>query len=91
MPGLEGHLSYSFTADLWASLDASYAFRGNTVVDGVDQNDSQKNLTIGTEASWSPNPRNSMAFVLAKSVVHENAPAYTGIAIKYFCTWGHGY
>jgi len=82
--GAEAHLSRNFGSQAWASLDASYSFRGATAVDSVDQHDPQKNLTVGTEASWSPNARNSFALVLAKSVVHENAPAYTGVAIKYF-------
>jgi hypothetical protein len=86
--GIEGHLSYSFTSDLWTSLDANYSFRGDTVVDGVDQQDSQKHLTIGTETSWSVTSRNSLVFVLAKSVMHDNAPDYKGVAVKYFYSWG---
>jgi hypothetical protein len=86
--GFEGHISYNFTSELWSSLDASYSFRGTTVIDNVDQHDAQRNLTVGTETSWSPNPRNSIALVLAKSMVHENGPAYTGVAIKYFHSWG---
>ena len=86
--GIEGHISYTFTSDLWTSLDSSYAFRGDTVIDGVDQHDAQKHLTVGTETSWSPTPRSSFVFVLAKSVVHENAPAYTAVGLKYFYSWG---
>jgi len=88
LPGIEGHVSYSFTSDLWSSLDASYFFRGDVVVDDVDQHDSQKHLTLGTETNWSPTPRSSFVFVLAKSVVHQNAPSYTAVAIKYFYSWG---
>jgi hypothetical protein len=77
LPGLEAHISYNVTANFWASLDTNYCFRGNTVVDGVGQNDAQKNLAVGAEASWALNSRNSIALVFAKAVVHENAPAYT--------------
>jgi hypothetical protein len=91
LPGFEGHISYNITPDLWVSLDANYAFRGNTVVDGVDQNDAQKSLTVGTEANWTINSRNALAFVFAKAAVHDNAPAYTGVALKYFYSWGRGY
>ena len=89
--GIEGHVSYNFTQDLWASLDASYAWRGDTVVDGVNQQDAQKYLTVGAELNWSLAQRNSIALVLAKSVVHDNAPAATGVVLKYFYTWGPGY
>jgi hypothetical protein len=89
--GLEGHISHDLTPDLWASLDASYAFRGDTVVDGVHQHDPQEALILGAETSWSPNPHNSIALVLAKAVVHQNAPTYTGVTIKYSYTWAQGY
>ena len=88
---VEGHISYNFTPDLWASLDASYAWRGDTVVDGVNQQNAQKHLTVGAELNWSLGQRSSIALVLAKSVVHDNAPASTGAVIKYFYTWGPGY
>jgi len=91
LPGLEAHISYDVTPNFWASLDSNYCFRGNTVVDGVGQNDAQKNLTVGAEASWAVNSRNSIALVFAKAIVHENAPAYTGVSLKYFYSWGRGY
>jgi hypothetical protein len=91
LPGFEAHISYNITPNLWASLDANYAFRGTTFVESVDQNDAQKSLTVGTETSWTLNSRNSIAFLFAKSVVHENAPPYTGVSLKYFYSWGPGY
>jgi len=30
LPGFEGHISYSFNDNIWASLDARYSFRGST-------------------------------------------------------------
>jgi len=90
LPGLEGHLSYSFTPSVWASLDLRYSYRGDTVVDGLNQNDAQENLTAGAEASWSPNAQNSLDLVFAKALVHRNAPAYAGIALKYVYSWGSG-
>lgn len=90
LPGIEEHLSYSVTPDIWASLGVRYSFRGNTVVNGADQDDAQENLTAGAEASWSPNAQNSLTLVLAKAVVHRNAPDSAGIALKYVYSWGSG-
>ncbi|HXW74909.1 MAG TPA: transporter [Steroidobacteraceae bacterium] len=90
LPGIEGHISYSVTPSLWASLDLRYSYRGETVVDGLDENNAQQNLTIGAEANWSPNSRNSLELVFAKAVVHQNSPAYTGVGLKYFYSWGSG-
>jgi hypothetical protein len=47
LPGLEGQISYSFTNNLWASVDTRYSFRGDTFVDGANQNDGQQNFTLG--------------------------------------------
>jgi hypothetical protein len=86
--GLEGHVSYSFTAAIWTSFDVNYSFRGDIVIDNVDQHDSQKHLMVGTETNWSVTPQSSLVFVLATSAVHDNAPDYGGVALKYFYSWG---
>ena len=91
LPGLEAHLSYSVTPGFWASLDSRYAFRGETVVDGLEQNNAQENLTVGAEASWAPNAHNSLDVVFAKALVHRNAPTYTGVSLSYTCSWGNGH
>jgi len=88
LPGIEAHLSHDFTPRLWASLDLRYGFRGETVVDGVNQNDAQESLVAGAEANWSPSPSHSFVFVFAKALVHHNAPSATGVALKYVYTWG---
>lgn len=88
LPGVEGHLSYDFTHSLWASLDLRYSFRGDTVVDGVSQNDAQELLTAGTEVSWSPSASHSLVIIFAKALVYRNAPAETRVALKYVYSWG---
>jgi len=91
LPGLEGHISYSFTNSLWASVDTRYSFRGDTFVDGVNENNGQQNFTLGSELNVSLNPKNSLVFECAKALVHQNGPAYTGFAVTYSYTWGKGY
>jgi len=89
LPGLEAHLSYSVTPGFWMSLDSRYAFRGETVVNGLEQNNTQENLTVGAEASWTPNAHNSLDVVFAKALVHRNAPSYTGVSLSYTYSWGN--
>jgi hypothetical protein len=91
LPGLEGHVSYFFVHNAWASIDTLYSFRGATVINGVHQNDAQKNFTLGSEVNVSLNPRNSLVFQFAKALVHQNGPALTGFAVKYSYSWGKGY
>jgi hypothetical protein len=91
LPAFEGHISYSFLDSLLGSLDARYSFRGDTSVDNLDQNDSQRNFILGSEVIVSLNARNSFRVTVAKALVHRNGPAVTGISVKYDYVWGKGY
>jgi hypothetical protein len=91
LPALEGHLSYFFVQSAWASVDVLYAFRGATLVNGVNQDNAQKNFTLGSTVNISLNAQNSLEFEFAKALVHDNGPAYTGFAVKYSYNWGKGY
>ena len=87
LPGLEGHISYSFNDNVWLSLDTRYSFWGTTSVDGVSQNNAQQSFIVGNELNISLSPQNSLTFVFAKAIVHQNGPTATGFSIKYDYTW----
>lgn len=91
LAGLEGHISYSFTPSVWASLDTRYSFGGDNYVNSVNQNDAQQNLILGSEVGISLNPQNLLVFEFAKALVHDNGLAATGFAMKYTYSWGKGY
>ena len=46
------------------------------------------NTPVGTEVNWTINARHSISFLFAKAVVHENAPIYTELALRYFYSRG---
>jgi hypothetical protein len=91
LPGVEGHLSYSFNDHIWTSLDTRYSFRGTTFVNDVDQDNGQHNFILGNEVNLSINNRNSLLFVFADALVHDNGPAVVGFSVKYDYTWGKGH
>jgi hypothetical protein len=91
LPGVEGHLSYSFNDAVWASLDTRYSTRGNTLINGIGQNNVQENLILGSEVNVSLNARNTLIFMFAEAFVHQNGPSATGFAVRYDYTWGKGY
>jgi len=91
LPGIEEHLSYSFTDNLWVSLDGLYSFRGETVLNGTKQNDSQSNFILGSEANLSLGSRNSLVLQFSRAIIHQNGPDSTGVAVKYTYTWGRDY
>jgi len=90
LPGVEAHLSYTFNDVVWASLDTRYSFRGDTLVDGVNQDDVQHNFILGSEVNVSLNARNTLIFVFARALVHENGPNSTGFSVRYDYIWGKG-
>lgn len=90
LPGLEAHISYSFSDKVWASLDARYSLRATTYLNGVDQNNSQQNLILGSEVGVSLSSRNSLLLEFGKAVVHQNGPALVGFSVRYDYTWGKG-
>ncbi len=91
LPGIEGHISYSFRSNLWASLDTRYSFGGDTVVNGSNQSNGQQNFTLGSELNLTLGPQNSLVFEFAKALVHQNGTDYTGFGVKYYYSWGKGY
>jgi hypothetical protein len=91
LPGIEGHISYFLINNLWVSLDTRYSFRGSTLVNSENQNNSQQNFILGSEVNVSLNRQSSLVFEFDKALVHNNGPALTGFAIKYNFTWGKGY
>ena len=91
LPGLEGHISYSFNESIWVSLDTRYSFRGTTFLNNVSQNNAQHNFILGSEMNVSLNPRNTLVFEIDKALVHQNGPALVGFSLKYEYKWGKGY
>jgi hypothetical protein len=91
LPGLEGHLSYGFGERVVGSLDTRFSFRGATTIDGVGQDDSQRNFILGSEAIVSLNDRNTLTFIFEKGLVHRNGPSATGVVVRYDYVWGRGY
>jgi hypothetical protein len=91
LPGFEGHLSYAMNDKVWLSADSRYSFRGSTSVNGVNQDNPQRNFILGSELNVSINARNSLLFEFAKALVHQNGPALVGFAVKYDYTWGKGF
>jgi hypothetical protein len=92
LPAVEGHISYLFFHEsLMASLDARASFMGNTSLNGIGQNDSQRNFILGTEEIYSLNNQNQFTFVFESALVHVNGVPVRGFAVRYDYFWGRGY
>jgi hypothetical protein len=90
IPGFEGHVSYSFSESIWASVDTRYSSRGTTFLNNLNQSNRQQNFILGSEMGISLSPRNSLLLEFAKAVVHHNGPALVGFSVRYEYIWGKG-
>ncbi|WP_052201136.1 transporter [Terriglobus sp. TAA 43] len=90
LPGVEAHLSYSLNNSVWASLDIRYSFRGDTLINGVNQDNVQRNFIVGSQLNASINARSTLIFVYAHALVHDNGPNISGFAVRYDYVWGKG-
>lgn len=88
--GLEGHISYSFSDRIWTSFDVRYSGRAATLIDGVNQDNPQRNFVVGSETNISVTGSSSLIVGFGKAVVHRNGPAVAGVTVKYDYTWGGG-
>jgi hypothetical protein len=88
LPGLEGHISYSFNDRVWSSVDSRYSFRAATIVNGVNQDNPQQNFILGTETNIALTSHNSLVVAVGKALTHRNGPAVTGVSLRYDYTWG---
>ena len=87
LPGIEGHISYTLLDSLWASLDTRYSARAATSVDGIDQNNAQRNFILGSELNLALSAHHSVVLEIARALVHRNGPALTGFSVRYDFTW----
>lgn len=93
LPGFEGHVSYAFgkSQSVVSSLDTRYSFRGDTSLNGIGQDDPQKNFILGTETVVAVNNKNQLTFIYEQALVHDNGPSTRGVSIRYDYLWGRGY
>jgi len=91
LPAVEGHISYMFRENVMGSLDARCSFRGDTSINGIGQNDSQKNFILGTEWIIALNAKHELTFLFADALVHVNGPSAVGVSARYDYYWGRGY
>ena len=67
---LEGHLTRNISSALWLSVDALYARGGETITDGVRDNNSQRWLNLGATAGFAISQTVSGAVSYGKAVRH---------------------
>ncbi len=84
----EGHLSYSFTPRLWASLDGNYWFGGKTSINGVvNPLSQQSNSRIGGTVSVPITKHQSLKFAYSNGTYIRFGGNYQNVSVAWQYFW----
>jgi len=87
---LQGHLIYGFRSGIWASLDATYFTGGRTTINGVLNNDVQRNWRVGATLAFPVDRANSIKFYASSGVSARTGNNYDAIGVAWQYRWGGG-
>jgi hypothetical protein len=87
---VQGHVSYSLGAGIWAALDGMYYTGGHTTVDGVEGDDLQKNTRLGVTIALPVTRHTSVKLYGSTGVSTRTGSDFNagGIVVQY--RWGGG-
>jgi hypothetical protein len=87
---LQGHLIYGFRSGIWASVDATYFAGGRTTINGVLNNDLQRNWRAGATLALPVDRATSIKFYASSGVAARTGNNYDLIGIAWQYRWGGG-
>lgn len=87
---LQGHVIYSFGSGIWAAADVTYFTGGSTAINGVADNDLQRNWRAGATLSFPINARYSVKLYASRGVSARTHDNYDLIGFQLQYRWGGG-
>jgi hypothetical protein len=84
------HVIRTFRPGLWGSLDATYFAGGRTTVEGVLNNDLQRNWRAGATLSMALDKQNSLKFYASHGVSARTGNNYDLFGLAWQYRWGAG-
>jgi hypothetical protein len=87
LASLQGDVVYTIKPRMWASFEGTYYWGGHTVINGVQNTDSQRNSRIGATCSYPFGKRHSLKVAWAKGVTARFGGKLNTIAIGWQYTW----
>jgi hypothetical protein len=88
--GLQGHVIRSFRYGIWASVDATYFTGGDTQVNGVPNNELQRNWRVGITLAIPLTARNSIKLYGSNGVSARTGDSYKLFGVLWQYHWGGG-
>jgi len=87
---VQGHAIYSFGSGIWAAADVTYFTGGSTAINGVADNDLQRNWRAGATLSFPLATRYSVRLYVIRGVAARTHDNYDLIGIQLQYRWGGG-
>jgi hypothetical protein len=87
---LQAHLIYGFRSGIWASVDGTYYAGGRTTVDGVLNNDLQRNWRAGATLAVPVDRANSIKFYASSGVSARTGNNFDAVGVAWQYRWGGG-
>lgn len=88
---VQGHVIYNFNGGIWAALDATYYWGGQTTVDGVTGNDLQRNSRGGVTVALPVSRYNSVKLYASTGVSTRTGSDFDTFGIAWQTRWGGGF
>jgi hypothetical protein len=88
--GAQAHAVYTLRSGIWASIDATFYTGGRSSVDGVGDNDLQRNWRLGATLALPVDRRDSVKLYASSGVSARTGNAYDLIGAAFQHRWGGG-
>ena len=86
----QAHAIYNFGPGIWGSVDATYFAGGRTTIDGVLNNDLQRNWRLGATLALPFDARNSIKFYASSGVSARTGNNFDLLGVAWQYRWGGG-
>jgi hypothetical protein len=86
----QGDLIYAFNSGVWTAVTGTYLTGGRTEVDGVSNDDLQKNSRLGVTLALPVNRYNSIKLYASTGVATRTGGDYNLVGIAWQVRWGGG-
>ena len=83
----QAHVRYLISRRFWAAIDGNYWHGGRTRVEGVANDDLQRNSRIGLTVAWQVAPRHGLRLAGSRGAFTRIGGDFTSIGVSYNYTW----
>ena len=83
----EAHVRYLFSRKVWAALDGNFWVGGRTKVEGVANDDLQRNSRVGLTVAWQVAPGHGLRLAGSRGAFTRIGGDFTSIGVSYSYTW----